>query len=336
MSLRFIGVVFPDAENADVAHLADDEAVTVFGEDRFTDGQLVIKIILPAEKTEQFMEQLEQRYSSIEGFRAIMFPVEATLPLYEMEVDAAELRARRIGKKVDKGGLRISKEELYSEISDRIKPSRIYLSLVILSSVVAAVGLLRNSIAIVIGAMVIAPLLGPNVGMAFATALGDQEFGRKAFRTSVYGIGIALLLSMLIGFIFNADTAVPSIVSRTTVNLSDIILALAAGCAGVLSITSGVSTALIGVMVAVALLPPLVVLGLLLGVGEFSLALGAFLLLLANLICINLSGVATFYIQGVHPRNWWEAERAKKASKRAIIIWTGLLVALVVVIYLSR
>lgn len=113
-------------------------------------------------------------------------------------------------------------------------------------------------------------------------------------------------------------------------------LALAAGSAAALSMSTGVSSAIIGVMVAVALLPPLVVLGMLLGSGHWELAVGAVLLVLANLICINLAGVMTFLVQGIRPRRVWKDDRAKRASQIAIVLWTLLLAGLVAVILFSQ
>ena len=88
-------------------------------------------------------------------------------------------------------------------------------------------------------------------------------------------------------------------------------------------------------MVAVALLPPLVSLGLLLGAGQWSLALGSLLLFLTNLICINLSGVVTFIFQGIRPLSWRESTKAKKATRLALFLWLMLLMILVVIILLS-
>ena len=95
----------------------------------------------------------------------------------------------------------------------------------------------------------------------------------------------------------------------------DIVLALASGAAGALSFTSGVPGSLIGVMVAVALLPPLMVFGLLVGDGQFQMSLSAFLLLMTNVVCVNISGVAMFLAQGVRPNSWWEEKKQK--SKHA-------------------
>ncbi len=128
------------------------------------------------------------------------------------------------------------------------------------------------------------------------------------------------------------DINTPEILSRTSAGYSDICLALASGCAGVLAFTSGASSTLIGVMVAVALLPPLTVFGILIGSGNFHEALGALLLLATNIICINLAGVTTFISQGIRPNNWWEANKAKQASKKAITTWALLLCTLIAII----
>lgn len=109
-----------------------------------------------------------------------------------------------------------------------------------------------------------------------------------------------------------------------------------AGVAGALAFTAGVPASLVGVMVAVALLPPLVVCSLLLAAGHVGESLGALLLLLCNVISINLAGVGTFLLQGVSPRRWWDAERSKQISRRALAVWITLLVIVAVLIFLSN
>jgi len=89
-------------------------------------------------------------------------------------------------------------------------------------------------------------------------------------------------------------------------------------------------------MVAVALLPPLVVVGLLTGAGQTSQATGALLLLLTNIICLNLAGVTTFLVQGIRPRSWWKAGKARRATRRALLLWTGLLLLLTVLILVAK
>ena len=128
---------------------------------------------------------------------------------------------------------------------------------VVLSTLVAAIGLVRGDIAVIIGAMVIAPLLGPNVALALAVTLGDGTLAVRALKTIAAGVATAAVVSVLMGVILPVDPSVPEIASRTDASFSDLALALAAGSAGALAFTTGIPTALIGVMVAVALLPPL-------------------------------------------------------------------------------
>jgi uncharacterized hydrophobic protein (TIGR00341 family) len=139
---------------------------------------------------------------------------------------------------------------------------------------------------------------------------------------------IAFGISLVLGYFLVIDPETGEIASRTVVSYTDIVLALASGVAAALSITTGVPSALIGVMVAVALMPPLVVFGLLLGSGHYLRSHLALELVAINMICINLAGVFTFLLQGIRPLNWWEASKAKKATRYAIIIWASLLIVL--------
>ena len=177
--------------------------------------------------------------------------------------------------------------------------------------------------------MVIAPLLGPNMAMALATALGDLTLLRRALLTALAGIAATMVLAAIVGLLLHIDPATPEIASRDGVGVGDIAVALASGVAGALAFTTGVSTTLIGVMVAVALLPPLVAFGLLLGGGHLAPAMGALSLFLINLICVNLAGVTTFLVQGLRPATWWEKDRAAKSTRIAILLWAVLLAALI-------
>jgi len=172
------------------------------------------------------------------------------------------------------------------------------------------------------------------VALALSATLGDNKLRNNALKATIAGFSLVIFLSSAIGFFFTVDPGIPEIASRTQTGISDILLALASGAAGVLAFTTGAPAVVIGVMVAVALLPPLTVFGLLMGSGEYNLAAGAFLLFLTNIICINLAGVTTFLFQGVSPRTWWEAKKAKKASRKTLAIWIITLGLLVVIILL--
>jgi uncharacterized membrane protein len=124
--------------------------------------------------------------------------------------------------------------------------------------------------------------------------------------------------------------------ARAQVDWPDVVLAVAAGTVGALAFTTGIHTPLVGVMVAVALLPPLVATGLLAGTGLWVQSMKAALLYSTNLVCIMLGAVATFMLQGVHPRTWWEADEAKRSSRRALGMLTVLALVLVTLILVAR
>jgi len=304
-------------------------------------NQTVLHLLVPAEETEPIMDQFEASFSGVKGFHMVLFPVEAVLP--RPQADPADGESEpppadpaRTTDQPAGNGLRISREELYAEVNENVGVTRVFLGLTVLSAVVAAFGLMRNDVAVIIGAMVIAPLLAPNVAMSLATTLGDTDLLKKALTTNFCGVTTAFLLALAIGLIFRVDADVPAIAARTHLGIGDILLALAAGAAGTLAFTSGLAGAVIGVMVAVALVPPLVVAGLLIGQGQFRPALDALLLTSTNVICVNLAGISTFLVQGVRPRTWWESEKAKTSTVRAMLIWTFLLLLLVLLIWFNN
>lgn len=338
MPLRQIEVVIPKEGKEDFEHLLKDDTVEHYWNEHSDNTGYLLKALVDASKTEAFLDKAERLMTKKEGYRLVMQDVEATLPRVEDEESEEEEENKEEKNEpwqMPLQGIRVSREELYNEISDSVNLSGVYIAMVTFSTIVAALGMLRDSAAIVIGAMVIAPLLGPNVALALSTTLGDSKLFSKSIKTNVSGLMVALILSIFLGLFLNVDTEVSQIASRTQVHLSDIALALASGAAGVLAYTIGMSAAVIGVMVAVALLPPLVTAGLLIGDMQMELAYYAFLLLGTNIICVNLSAVATFILQGVKPRTWYKAEKVKKINRIATSIWLFLLLILVFLIFIS-
>ena len=101
----------------------------------------------------------------------------------------------------------------------------------------AIIGLVRNSVAIVIGAMVLAPLLGPNVGLSLATALGDKRLSRESLKTLAVGVGLCLTLATATGAAMGIPSMTDELLSRSFTSYSDIVLAIVSGAAGILSFT---------------------------------------------------------------------------------------------------
>jgi uncharacterized hydrophobic protein (TIGR00341 family) len=207
---------------------------------------------------------------------------------------------------------------------------RNYVLLVLLSTVVAAIGLIEDNVAVLIGAMVIAPLLGPNLALSFGTALGDRHLVVRASATLGVGTGLAIFLSAAIGFFWPETIDSFELQSRTRVGLDSVALALAAGAAGALSLTAGVSSVLVGVMVAVALLPPAAAVGLSLGQGQWTAAEGSALLLVINIVCVNIAAKLVLLARGYRPRRYYEKERARRAMIRVLVGWVLTLALLIV------
>ncbi|MCW8956515.1 MAG: TIGR00341 family protein [Gammaproteobacteria bacterium] len=285
------------------------------------EGRQAIRILLLDEMVQTTLDALQTVVSSHPTARIIVIPVDATLPLPKQSQQT-------------KKSTTTSREALYDSVSKNAVLDSNFIVLVILSTLVAAIGLIKNNVAVVIGAMVIAPLLGPNLALGLGTALGDMDLMRKALKTNLAGVSLAIGISIFLGLTWPFDINSPELLARTDVGMDSLALALASGAAAALSLTTGLSSVLVGVMVAVALLPPAATFGLMLGHGQYQMAVGAALLLIANVVCVNLATKVVFMVKGISPRTWWQKEKAKKAMTIYILVWLTGLIILAIAIYL--
>ncbi len=330
MSQRKIEIFLPASHKDELVEYLERNEITepwwnVSGEERVMAG-----FLSEAESAEEIIDRLEKKYTDIPGFRIILSPVEAVIPRQgEIEEEAPVEEEKKEKKKIFL--LRISRAELYDDITDFSEMNRNFLIMVVLSSVVAGIGILTENIPVIVGAMVIAPLLGPNIALAFGTVLGDISLVRKSAITGLVATAISLIIAFAWGMFYSVELGT---INDVGIRLSDIMLAFVSGAAGAVTILRGGSSSLVGVMVAVALLPPLMRAGLFAGAGQWTQSMHAFLVFLANTICVNLAGILTFIIAGISPKYWWEEKKAKKYSQRAMLIWTILLLVLVAVVVL--
>lgn len=323
MALRLIEIVLPEKDAEEVRELLKEHKFLEYRSLQLLNGEVFVRILLDAEQNEGVLDILSKYRTIKEDNRVVILPVEATLPR-AIEPPATE--------KNQKTQIRISREELYEDIKESARCTWVYLAMTALATIVAAAGLYNNNVAMIIGAMVIAPMLGSSMAMALGTTLGDLLMLRQALMTGLAGIVTVIILSAIIGVLVRVDPSIHEVMSRTTMGWGDIQVALASGCAGAIAFTTGVSATLIGVMVAVALLPPLVTSGLMAGAGYPVLAAGAWSLFLVNLVCVNIAAVAVFLLQGIHPLSWYEKDRAKKATRIAILLWVAILIGLCLLI----
>lgn len=323
MPLRILEVVFPKAHAAEALTTLDKHTVVDRWQVPALEGRMGLRILVDQEAAEAIMDDLEDHLGKRKKFRVVVVEVEATLPRDPEAEKASDPHWRP----------RISREELYDDLRRGVNLDVVFIALAILSAVVAALGLIQDRVAVIIGAMVIAPLLGPNMALSLATTLADPALAKRALKTGIIGIGLSFTVAWGLGAVLNVDPSGSQIAGRTSVDFLDLGIAFAAGIAGALAVTTGLPAGVVGVMVAVALLPALVVSGLLFGSGDWSGGARAIVLLGMNLIAINLAGVATFLAQGIRPHRWWEAKRARKATVWAIATWGTLLVVLGIAVW---
>jgi uncharacterized hydrophobic protein (TIGR00271 family) len=168
------------------------------------------------------------------------------------------------------------------------------------STAIAAFGLIQNSTAVVIGAMLVAPLMTPIFGIALALVRGDASLLGRAIRAEVAGVIVTVSLAAGFGFVIPELEVTQEMLSRTRPNLLDLLVAVFAGFAGAYAmVDEHISPALPGVAIATAIVPPLANSGLCIALGSYYGAMGSFLLFFANFLSILLVASAIFFASGM-------------------------------------
>ncbi|WP_339744857.1 TIGR00341 family protein [uncultured Maricaulis sp.] len=289
-------------------------------------GRRLMRMVFSEGDGQKALDAISTMLEHQDDWRLVVLPVEASLPKQAEEDPEVKKQHRMVALR----------EEIYQDIEAGTKLDRDFLILTALSTIVVVFGLAADNVAAVIGAMVIAPLLGPILAFALGSALGDFELMTKASRTALSGLFLGMAISVVIGLVFDVNLGSTELTSRTIVGLDSTALALASGAAAALSIVAGLPSTLVGVMVAVALLPPAASTGLFAGSGDFPLAARAGLLLMINIVSVNLAALLVFFFKGVRPRTWLERRSAKRSVLINAAVWAVLIVALTLVaVYLT-
>ncbi|MGE0233325.1 MAG: TIGR00341 family protein [Flavobacteriaceae bacterium] len=269
---------------------------------------------------QKLLDAIQDRLESGDDWRIAVMPVDALMPMPDLEDNAEE---------------RVSREEIFNTVSSGVAASADFFILIAASAVVACVGLVNDSIAVIIGGMLIAPMLSPILALVLGTALGDRKLIVRATLAAASAIAIVFAVGLAAGLLFSPDPENSQMVSRTELRFSTLVLALASGVAAALAVIARETASLVGVMAATALVPPIAVAGLFAGIGEFSEAGAALALAVANLLCINLSGQAVFIWKGVRARSWYEREKAKQSVTISVAMLLVSLAAMVGGIWLT-
>jgi len=332
MAFKLIEVTTPKDRTRAITSIAEEMKVAdLHMGPQLGDGRHIIRLLVGEIDRQALLDRLQAALGKSEDWHIVMLPTDVVIPREPEQEQKLKPGQEKIKKEEQE---RASREELYNSVAGGIRMDANFILLVILSTVVASVGLESGNIAVVIGAMVIAPLLGPNVAFAFATAIGDHSLMLSSAKSSVLGVALSVAIAAVLALLIPPNIDSAELLARSSLHYNEIVLALASGAAAALSVTTGLPAALVGVMVAVALLPPAVTLGIMAAAHRPDLAIGAAMLLGANIACINIAAQVVFIVKGIQPRRWHERRSGRKAVIVNMATWIVMLTILVGIIYL--
>ena len=207
-------------------------------------------------------------------------------------------------------------EVVYKDISEGSEPALRFYLLVAVSTLIAAFGLISDSTAVVIGAMLVAPLMTPIFGVSLALVRGETDLLGRALRAEIVGVTAAVAMSFVLGVMLGEFEPTAEILSRTRPTLFDLLVAVLAGLAGAYALVDQkLSPALPGVAIATAIVPPLAASGLCLALGDVVAALGSFLLFFTNFLSILVVASLTFVLAGM-ARGFGGEEATQELARR--------------------
>ncbi|SDN22276.1 TIGR00341 family protein [Halogranum gelatinilyticum] len=297
--MRLVQVLIPEGKSDSVLTALDDQGIdyAVFEEVGRGDFEAMVQFPVPPSGVEPIMEELTAAGIRDDSY-TIVLPTETVV---SQRLSALEARFP---------SLRISREELYARAGDLAPANSTFFAFLILSTVIATTGLLLDSAATIIGAMVVAPLMGPAISASVGTVLDDQRMAARGVKLQVFGLLAAIATGAILGWLLQQTVlippqldiqSIPQVAERTSPNFLSLFLALGSGIAGALSIIRGSGSSLVGVAIAVALVPPAATAGLGLAFGLPGVAVAGTVLVVINLLAINVSALVLLYVAGFKP-----------------------------------
>ena len=328
--MRLVQVAVPAGKRQVVEETLEDGGIEyiVTDESGAEDGDALFTFPLPTAAVESTLEAL-RGVGIDESTCTVVLDAETVVSArYEQleERHTEEVESTEDGLA---GADRIAREELESRAKDLLSGTSTYVVLTLVSAVIATAGMLLDSPATVVGSMVIAPLIGPSMAASVGTVINDRGLFERGVKMQVLGIlvaiGSAALFALMVRYLFLVPPGIDilelsEINERATPNFLVLAIALGAGVAGILSLMTGVSTALVGVMIAVALIPPAAAVGLGIAFGIPRLAVGAGVLVTVNVLSINLASLVALWFEGYRPERWFQIGEARGALLRQVAV----------------
>mgnify|MGYP000076635099 CR=1 FL=1 len=318
--MRLVEITIPNGKREAILAALDDHDIdyVVTDETSGREFDAVVSFPLPTNAVEPVLDDLRETGIDREAFTVVLSAETVVSKRFE------ELQERYAAEE-DEG--RIAREELTAKANELAPPLPSYVILTVVSAVIATAGLLLDSPAVVVGSMVIAPLVGPAMAASIGTVVDDPELFVRGVKLQALGMGLAVVSAAAFAWAVKTIylippgmeiTAVPEIQERLTPDFLSLVVALGAGVAGVLSLSTGVSTALVGVMIAVALMPPAATVGIGLAFGQPAVSIGSGVLALVNGLSINLAALVVLWYRGYRPENWFRLSEARSRTLKRV------------------
>jgi uncharacterized hydrophobic protein (TIGR00341 family) len=321
---RLVFVTIPHEKREAVLEVLDDEGIdyTLTDETSGREYGSAVHFPIPTSAVEPVLDRLRESGLSDD---AMSVTVE-TESVVSRDYDRLEERFAEDPESPEQ----IAREELQSAARDLVPASLpIYAGMTIVSAIIATAGLLLDSAAVVVGSMVIAPLIGPAMATSVGTVFRDRDLFQEGVKLQVIGATLTIASAALFAILIRTGNLVPpgldilsisQIRERFRPNVLSLVIALGSGAAGVISLASGVSSALVGVMIAVALVPPAATVGIAIAWGNTALALGSGVLLLVNVLSINLAALLVLWYMGYRPTKWFHVESTRETFLRRVAV----------------
>ena len=324
--MRLVQVTIPTGKRETVLSILDDEGIdyVVTDESSGREYTAVAYFPLPTNAVEPILETLREAGLEREAYTVVLKAETVESERFEALTESYA----ETGESEE----RIARQELEARAEELASALPTYVVMTAVSAVIATAGLLLDSPATVVGSMVIAPLIGPAMAAAVGSVIDDGELFRRGVSLQLFGVALAVVSSTLFAAFVQATNLVPpgldplslsEVEERLAPSVLSLAVALGAGVAGAVSLMTGVSTALVGVMIAVALIPPAATVGIGVAYGDPALAVGSAVLVAVNVLSINLAALVVLWYAGYRPEQFFRRDRARVATLKRI----GVLVA---------
>jgi uncharacterized hydrophobic protein (TIGR00341 family) len=328
--VRLVQVTIPTGKRQTVLKLLDEEGIDYVVTDE-TSGRKYTAVAyfpLPKNAVEPVLEKLRDVGLEREAY---------TVVVSAETVESERFDALKEDYAKEENEERIARQELEARAAELAAALPTYVIMTIVSAVIATAGLLLDSPATVVGSMVIAPLIGPAMAAAVGSVVDDSELFRRGIGLQILGIVLAIVSATVFAAFVQVTNLVPPgldplMLSEVEERLAPSVLALAvalgAGVAGAVSLMTGVSTALVGVMIAVALIPPAATVGIGIAYGEPTLAVGSAVLVAVNVLSINLAALVVLWYGGYRPEQFFRHDQARIATLKRVAVLVGAIALL--------